>query len=352
MERTGLTQTLNNGQVTITAIRDEAPNVKSFTLQMADGRTPDDYEPGQFITFILNVPGREERRSYSLISLPGEPLTITVKRVANGLFSRWLIDEARTGDVLNTTGSASGLFVLPVDMHVFNRIILFAAGIGITPLFALLKQTLLQYPHCDVVLIYSNHSKVETVFYQELILLQEQYKNRLFIEWIFSDNKYLQKARLTRSLMDILLSKYAPQPAQTLFYICGPSDYRWLVQLLLEEAGATPGNVRKEIFMTDRQQIMQTPVDTDKHEVTILQNGSSHTIQVQYPETILSAALKAGVELPYSCKAGRCSACAALCTEGEVWMGYNEVLTDKDLARGMVLTCTGYPVKTNAVISI
>ena len=48
--------------------------------------------------------------------------------------------------------------------------------------------------------------------------------------------------------------------------------------------------------------------------------------------------------MPYSCEAGRCGNCVARCTKGLVWHSYNEVLTEKELKNGLVLTCVGYPV--------
>ncbi|NBP71273.1 MAG: hypothetical protein EBU52_21365, partial [Cytophagia bacterium] len=80
--------------------------------------------------------------------------------------------------------------------------------------------------------------------------------------------------------------------------------------------------------------------------------NETHNIEVQYPTSILKAASVNGLELPYSCEAGRCGACAATCTKGEVWMQRNEVLTDADLAKGRILTCTGFPINGDILIQI
>ena len=58
--------------------------------------------------------------------------------------------------------------------------------------------------------------------------------------------------------------------------------------------------------------------------------------------TVLDAALAEGIQLPYSCKGGRCASCAAVCTSGKLHMSVNEVLTDRDLAEGWILTCSSY----------
>ena len=77
-----------------------------------------------------------------------------------------------------------------------------------------------------------------------------------------------------------------------------------------------------------------------------------HKIRAEYPFSILQSARKAGLSLPYSCDAGRCGNCLAKCTSGKVWMSYNEVLTDRELAEGYILTCTGHAVEGDVTIVI
>jgi ring-1,2-phenylacetyl-CoA epoxidase subunit PaaE len=86
-------------------------------------------------------------------------------------------------------------------------------------------------------------------------------------------------------------------------------------------------------FMADR-----TP-----HNITIHYNNTIHKLQVAYPKNILEVALKQHIPLPYSCRGGRCSTCTARCTSGTVKMTINDVLTPRDLAEGLILTCVSYP---------
>ena len=73
---------------------------------------------------------------------------------------------------------------------------------------------------------------------------------------------------------------------------------------------------------------------------------------INYPDSILQAAKKTGISLPYSCEAGRCGSCVAKCTKGNVWHSYNEVLTEKELQQGLVLTCVGHPVEGDVELRI
>lgn len=335
----------------IKKIVEEIRGIKSFVLDK-DADIP--YEPGQYLTIVHDSNVGEIRRSYSITSVPflNEPLTICIKRVENGAVSRPLIDRIKEGDMLFTTGAA-GFFVLPDDLSTYKQIFFFAAGVGITPVYALLKTVLHRYPHLTAVLIYSNRSIDYTLFYKELNKLEESFTNRLKIEYINSNDKNLARAHLHRELLVSLLTQYSvTNYQQTLFYICGPEAYMRMCIYSLQEAHVPKENIKKENFNTLKPIFSITPPDKSDRIVTIIRAGKEERIEVRYPDSILKAAQKKGLLLPYSCEAGRCGSCAAICTHGSVWMSYNEVLTDAALNKGLVLTCTGHPVGEGVVLKI
>lgn len=338
----------------IKSIRQETRDVKTFVLSYADGSAIP-YVAGQFITFVFNHHGKEERRSYSISSCAalGEPLSFTVKRVDNGAYSRLLIDRAVVGDVLYTTG-AGGLFTLPETDTTYEQYFFFAAGIGITPVFSLIKTLLHTDATKHVVLIYSNRVKEEVVFLEELNTLIAQFPDRLKVEFLYSTSFNLARARLSKSLLHLLLKEYGRVPHyKMLFYLCGPFTYMRMAIFALEEMGIHDAQIRKENFNTnDRRVNMPEPPDKATHNATLIVEGKQQTITVSYPDTILLAAKKQHIALPYSCEVGRCGSCAAMCTEGAVWLSYNEVLMDTDLKKGMTLTCVGHPVGGDVTIVV
>jgi ferredoxin-NADP reductase len=339
--------------VIITSIREETPGVKTFTIAAEDGQ-PIPYTAGQFITFIFTHHGREERRSFSICSSPAldEPLSFTVKRVDNGAYSRLLIDRAQPGDKLFTTGAA-GLFTLPQNLAAYEQMFFFAAGIGITPIISIIKTLLHTNSSKQVVLIYSNKSREEVVFYNELNLLAEKLVN-FKVEFLYSTAFNLARARLNKALLPLLLKEYGTVPKEKmLFYICGPYDYMRMAILSLEEQQIHEEQIKKENFNTSNRVIRTIePPDKGTYQVTIEGDSKQQTITVHYPDTILQAAKKQGIALPYSCETGRCGSCAALCTQGKVWLSYNEVLMDSDLKKGMILTCTGHPIGGDVTLKI
>lgn len=330
--------------IRIKEIKEEVPGFKTFSFEEGHGIH---YRSGQYITLVQKLKGEELRRSYSICSSPepGEPLTIGVKRVENGLFSRQLIDYAKPGDEWTTTG-AGGLFVLPPDVEDYEQVFFLAAGSGITPIYSLIKTVLYQHPRLQVVLVYSNASAAKTVFLESLQILQNQFSQRFNLEFLYSNNPKLERARLYRELLLELTDKLGVrEKTKTLFYICGPEAYMRMCVFTLQAIGIPRNNIKRENFVIHNVSPKQVlPPDKTAHQVNIGFGEKKYELTVFYPDSILKTARKKGIQLPYSCEVGRCGNCVARCVKGTVWHSYNEVLTDKELEQGLVLTCVGHPV--------
>ncbi|WP_162425666.1 ferredoxin--NADP reductase [Pontibacter pudoricolor] len=336
--------------LTISSINEEVTGVKVITFNETVS-----YKAGQYLTLLHHGPHGEIRRSYSITSSPvlQEPLAIGVKRIENGFYSRQLVDHARVGDTLLASGTG-GLFTLPDDILNYKQIFFLAAGSGITPIFSLVKTALHAYPHLSVVLFYSNKSPKQTMFLQPLRELAATFPGRLHIEFIFSNTPDLGRARLHKDYLYKLIDQLAAAPRQQLlFYLCGPLNYMRLSSFALRQYGFSANQIRKEVFNVDKTPLPKlVPPDTRAHQVTLHINGKTTHIACKYPENILSSAREAGVVLPYSCETGKCGSCLARILKGKVWMAYNEVLTERDLQKGLTLTCVGYPVEGDVELEI
>src|SRR5436305_14230491 len=98
-------------------------NIKGFKTFSFESDKPIQYKAGQYLTFVRYEHNEEIRRSYSITSSPtlNEPLSIGVKRIENGLFSRLLVDTAKVGDELKTIG-AGGVFILHGDIQKYKQV--------------------------------------------------------------------------------------------------------------------------------------------------------------------------------------------------------------------------------------
>lgn len=318
----------------------ETQHARTLVLEPQDGWLPV-FQPGQFITLVFNTVHGEKRRSFSLISNPGEPLMITVKKIDNGEFSRPLVYESKPGDILFSSG-ISGVFVLPTQPEKLQHCFL-AAGSGITPCYALIR-FLLSTTEASIVLFYSNKNSDDAIFFDQIKTLQEQYSDRFKVRFLFSDHSDLYYKRLSKWLLERLLDEYIHTDIEsTRFYLCGPYEYMQMAEIVLLNR-TSRSNIIKESFSSLPRMVLPEPPDKDMHQVTLKINESRYTIDVKYPDTVLKAAKRQNIVLPYSCEAGRCAACIATCTKGKVWMAYNEVLVDEEVRRGRILTCQAFPV--------
>src|SRR4051812_42707613 len=113
----------------------ETASAKTFVLQPLNHWKPI-YKPGQFLTLLFYNTGIEKRRSFSLTSDPSDSnLSITVKHVANGEYSRYMLNHVLIADDLYTTG-ITGFFILPETKNEnIKQLFFFAAGSGITPVY-------------------------------------------------------------------------------------------------------------------------------------------------------------------------------------------------------------------------
>ncbi|MBL7850811.1 MAG: ferredoxin--NADP reductase [Cyclobacteriaceae bacterium] len=336
-------------EVRIAEIRRETEDAATFVLE-AIGE-PFRWQAGQFLTFVIATASGLVRRSYSFSSAPGERPAVTIKRISNGVFSRPMLETAAPGDRLTIAGEPSGFFVLPDAIGSYDQVLLFAAGSGITPVFPMIKHILQSGIQVPVVLAYSNSSPDRTLFRSELEALARRHPAQFSIAWFYSNNQDLLRARLSKTTLELFLSeRWGAQPEKTLAFLCGPLDYMRMAAIVLQAKGIPAKNIRREVFTPDIPKQIDRPPDTKPHQVILKRKEKTYRLEVAYPDSILVAARKQGIELPYSCEAGRCGSCIAACTRGKVWMGYNEVLTDAEVAGGRVLVCQSFPVGGDVTI--
>ncbi|HTD41973.1 MAG TPA: 2Fe-2S iron-sulfur cluster-binding protein [Mucilaginibacter sp.] len=333
-------------QLKIEVIKWETADAATFFLREISGKKIH-YKAGQFITLIFTHHDEEIRRSYSLSSSPDEDLlAVTVKRIANGEISRFMLNKLKPGDVLNAIEPA-GRFTIP-DFKQDKDIILFAAGSGITPVFAQLKYALTRPGNSRFTLIYSSQNASAILFRDPLDALAHVHPGRLKIIHLLS----IEGNRLNNIMVEQLVRKnvhFGLNNAE--FYLCGPFVYMRMIRFTLLFMGIEPARIRKENFIVETVPVIEGARNYPPGKVKIHFKGELHDIMVGENQSILQAALQNNIQLPYSCRAGMCSTCMALCKSGTVTMAENDVLTDGDLKDGWILTCTGHPVGEDVIIT-
>ncbi|MFF7941063.1 2Fe-2S iron-sulfur cluster-binding protein [Nocardia gamkensis] len=317
----------------------ETDDAVSLELDVVMERPSIAYRPGQFLT--LRIPSEltgSVSRCYSLSSAPHEqgPLKVTVKRTPDGYASNWLCDNATAGMVLDALPPA-GVFT-PASLD--DDLLLFAAGSGITPVLSILKSVLAaRSGHCT--LIYANRDERSVIFAAELADLSARHPGRLVVvHWLESVQGLPSRAQLAA-----LAGPWSDREA----FVCGPGPFMDAVSAALIGLGVGRERVHVEKFVS----LNGNPFDSGTPEVldsgdcaTVAVDLDGETRELPWPrqQVLLDVLLADGLEAPYSCREGACSACTCRIVSGRVEMRHNEVLDEADLAEGYVLACQAVPI--------
>jgi len=321
------------------------------------------YKSGQFLTLIVPVDGKEVRRAYSLCSSPfvDSDLAVTVKRVEKGLMSNWLPDNLKVGDTVKVM-EPMGSFTTEYGKDKKRHLIMFAGGSGITPMMSIIKSTLDQEPDSITSLIYCNRDIESIIFKQKLEDMQTDFEGRLHVIHVLDDAPMNWQGHSGLLNHDMLVKIFERIPDwgidKTTFLMCGPEGMMKNVENLLAEQKIPAENVFKESFVSgtiDKELKKEAPAEGEKvvaREVTVIYDGDEHKFMVEPDSTILETALDLGIDLPYSCQSGLCTACRGKCLSGKVKMDEEEGLSESELNEGFVLNCVGHPLTDDVVIEI
>ncbi|MDY0074027.1 MAG: ferredoxin--NADP reductase [Thauera sp.] len=330
--------------LTVREVVDETHDAKSIVFEVPTALADTfKYRPGQFLTLRLPVLGRNLPRCYSMSSAPtlDNWLRVTVKRVQGGRGSNWLCDNLKAGQKLEVMAPA-GIFV-PGSLQ--GDFLLCAGGSGITPVFSILRSAL-SHGQGRIRLLYANRDERSVIFRDELNALAAQHPGRLHVQhWLDSVQGVPSVAQLAEIARPWLDSEA---------FICGPAPFMDAMVSALDLVGMDGDKVHVERFasLPDEEDIAAinavaaaAPAASAAVDATveILLDGEVHTLEVPAGVTVLDAALKAGINAPYSCQAGMCASCMCQVEEGEVQLRHNEVLDDRDLAKRWTLSCQALP---------
>jgi ring-1,2-phenylacetyl-CoA epoxidase subunit PaaE len=308
---------------------------------------------GQHVVVRTLVGGEETRRTYSLVSAPGEwPLRIVPRVHAHGRMSRHLAEEVRAGDLLDVL-PPNGSFIVRAAAVSGATYVAFAAGCGITPVLAVIR-ALLAGGAARVLLFYGNSGSARTMCLEELLALKDQYLRQLSLHFVMSREPQeveLYNGRIDAARVQQFAAQLFAVAQVSEFFVCGPGDMIEQVSGALRALGADATRIHSEHFTSaTTEEAAPGParaaaapaasVGANLAEVSILMDGRRRSFSMTMgEETVLDAAARAGVELPFSCRAGVCSTCRTKVIRGAVTMAQNYALEDWELEQGYVLAC-------------
>ena len=317
-----------------------------------------EFSPGQYLTFKASLHGEEIRRSYSICSLPEDDiLSVAVKKIPGGIFSTYVNNELKVGDVLEVMAPSGG-FTLPQASVDTNNFVFYAAGSGITPCLSMIRAVLTHQQEASVSLYYGNKHTDSILFREVLEGLKNQYMGRFSLHHILSQEAQdspLFCGRINAEKCREFEQKLNRHPGQSQYFLCGPAEMVFEVKDCLTQLGVDSKHLHFELFTTagmTTARVQQEDSVNAEAKIRMKLDGLEFEFDYTGNETnILDAALKNGADLPFACKGGVCSTCKAHCDEGEVSMAVNYALEPDEVAAGYVLTCQSSPKSSKVYIN-
>jgi ring-1,2-phenylacetyl-CoA epoxidase subunit PaaE len=329
------------------------------------------HHAGQYVTVRRIIDGCEERRTYSIVSPPGGPLMrIGVREQTGGRMSRELAGRVRAGDVLEV-GAPSGRFRTAVEPGRALRYVAFASGSGITPVLSLATDILTREPKSGFTLIYGNRNTARTMFLEETLALKNRFIGRFSVHFVMSrepQQATLMNGRIDAAKVEAMAREMADIGSADEYFICGPGgmvdDVRDVVRRFnpaapirferFAAATPVPGSRVAANGVTNTPGIPAPEADVRDvlATISVVMDGRRRSFFMESSDaSVLDAAERAGLELPFSCRSGICATCRTRIVAGGARMAHNIALEPWEVDAGFVLCCQARPTTPSLELS-
>ncbi len=306
----------------VAGVEQESDSVRSFYVEPADGHALAPHLPGQHIPIRVTLPGQAAPllRTYTLSDAPnGRRYRISVKR--DGMVSGWLHEHLAVGSRIEIMGPR-GKFVF--DAGAQRPVVMLSAGIGITPMIAMLNGLLVngnrsRHPH-PIYFIHGARKRGEHAFASHVRELQQGHGNVTVHVRYSQPDDALPASHDSVGHVDIELLKEVLPFGDYDFYLCGPAPFMQQMADGLRALNVAPERIRYEAFgpatvRREAEPVAQAagavvPVRFSRSEVTLQWDASKGSL--------LELAESHGIDAPSSCRSGVCGSCAAPLLAGGV----------------------------------
>ena len=348
----------------------ETVDVVSFRFQAGEPMKFD-YKPGQFMTFVLEINGEQVCRSYTLSSSPSRPysLMVTIKRVAGGLVSNYLIDNLLLGQSVRVLPPAGqfNLFDIARLSHkqpetekldanllaiTAQKYLFLSAGCGITPMYSMSRYLTDTQIDADIAFVHSARSENDIILKSSLATMANRFnafKLSYALETVTETLGGLPKiafdfGRLSAQMLKTLV----PDFAERTIYLCGPEPYMQAVKILLVELNFDMSRLYHESFATAekvaRSQLMQANssdgTSENPPEVAFALSIGDRSTTLNQGQSLLEGIEAEGLPIIAACRSGVCGACKCQVLEGETVSTSVMTLSAAEIDAGFVLACS------------
>ncbi len=345
--------------LTLSQVRRETADAVSLVFDIPEalaGRFA--FTPGQYLTLEAEIDGERVRRSYSICSgLDDGEMRVAVKQVKGGRFSTFANRSLTAGDILGVA-EPRGRFIVPTAQKSGRVLLAVAVGSGITPVLSIARTVLAREPDSRLVLVCGNRKQQDILFRNQIDKLAKDFSPRLLVRHVLSrepGGAELFRGRVNGDKLAAILDECAvPGSSIDHALLCGPPEMVTHLGMALQAEGMASGRILTESFhaaaarLELRDDLAERDLPTRMVEIRL--GGRSTTIDVRTSETIVDAARRCGVEVPYACGGGTCCSCVAKVIEGAVNTASDAALEPWEREAGFVLTCQSRPAEDHLVV--
>ena len=325
----------------------ETTDTATFTFRAPSGAWFD-YQPGQFVTLDLPIPGGNVQRTYTISSSPSRPLSIsvTVKAQPGSQGGRWMLDHLRPGMRLKAYGPA-GIFSFV--RHEAPKYLFISAGSGVTPLMSMTTWAWDSGEMPDIVFVHAARSPSDIIFRQRLEGMADRVPGLQLRFTVEESDPFRTWHGYRGRLNQIMLGLMAPDYLEREVFCCGPEPFMQAVRDMLVALGFDMDRYHQESFGAPVRDEADAPVIDDVipdgaagAEITFESSGV--TAKCHETDTVLAVAKANGLNIPSGCTFGLCGTCKIRKTSGEVHMVHNGGISDEDIEEGYILACCSHPI--------
>ncbi len=335
-------------------IRRDVKHVASVLLAPHDGKKLPAFKPGQFLTFNLRIPGQDKPviRCYSLSSSPNpETYRVTVKKVLPnpkvadakpGLSSTFFNEGLKEGEILDVKAPSGSFFL---DLYQSRPVVLIGGGIGITPVFSMLKAIADRKDDRETWLFYGVRNGAELVFREELLELASSMKN-VKVLLCFSDpveGETEGKDFNVHGRVSVELFKKILPSNNYSFYVCGPPPMMESITTSLKEWGVPEASIFFEAFgfATVKKTVAPaTEAAPAKGHRVFFSRSKLEKTWDNSATSLLELAEQNSISIPSGCRTGNCGTCLVAIKSGSVSYLHEPGMKPD---AGTCLTCVGVP---------
>lgn len=339
--------------LTVAEVRHETPDSVSIRFTVPESlKAQFAFKAGQYLTLRAAIDGEDIRRSYSICAAEQDgELRVGIRKAPGGAFSTFANEHLKGGDTIEVA-PPKGRFT-PQIGGAFRHSLGIVAGSGITPVLSIARTLLGRDPTARFTLVYGNRSSQSVMFAEDIEDMKNRYLGRFSVFHVLSrevPEVALLAGRITAAKIRELGDGAIPFAGVDEAFLCGPEELVAGARQALTEQGVPADCIRIERFTAapPRKLFKQPEKAADPGaivaRITATLDGKRHTFELRSTdESIIDAAARAGVDLPYSCKGGMCCTCRCKVESGRADMAQNYSLEPWEMKAGFILGCQARP---------